>query len=113
MVVKEEINTIFINLGAQSSVMQNKKLFKDIACELKKQGAKSVSILGSYAKNTNKAGSDIDVMVQFKSKKSLLDLIRIERELSEKIKIHVDLLTKDSISPYIKEAVDKEKLVVL
>jgi hypothetical protein len=39
--------------------------------------------------------------VEFSERKSLPELVRIERELSEALGIKVDLLTEKSISPYL------------
>ncbi len=58
-------------------------------------------------------GSDIDVIVEFSETKSLLELVRIERELSEALGMKVDLLTEKSISPYLIDQVKKEMEVVL
>lgn len=56
--------------------------------------------------------SDIDVLVEFSERKSLLDLVRIEQELSEALGIKVDLLTENSISPYLIGRIRKEMVVV-
>ncbi len=79
-----------------------------IARYLKKKGAKKVAIFGSYVHDEEEVGSDIDVLVTFSDTKSLLELVRMERELSEKIGIPIDLLTENSLSPYIKDRIHKE-----
>ena len=93
--------------------MKRIKLFSVIAASLKKQGAKKVAIFGSYAKNKQKKNSDIDVIVEFKDEKSLLEIVKIERQLSELIGIKVDLSTKNSISPYLAESIKKEMEVLV
>ena len=65
------------------------------------KGAKEISVFGSYSRGDNHPNSDIDLLVDFSGRKSLLDLIAIEQELSELIGIKVDLLTKKSISPHL------------
>jgi len=55
-----------------------------------------------------KPGSDVDIIVEFSERKSLLALVRIERELSEILGIRVDLLTEKSISPYLIDSIKKE-----
>ena len=47
------------------------------------QGAVKVGVFGSYAQNEARANSDVDLMVWFREQKSLLSIIRFERELSE------------------------------
>jgi len=88
--------------------MNKKELFEKIGKYLEKEGAKKVSIFGSYARDEEKPDSDIDVIVTFSDSKSLLELVKIEREISEKIGIKVDLVTEKSLSPYIREYVEKE-----
>ena len=87
--------------------MNKKDIYRKIANYLKEEGIEKVAIFGSYVKDEEKPGSDIDVLVTFSVTKSLLELARIERELSEKIGIKVDLLTENSLSPYIRDHVQK------
>ena len=54
---------------------------KIIAC-LKPYNPKKIGIFGSYARDENKEGSDIDVLVDFRKTVNLLDLIGIEMEPS-------------------------------
>ena len=75
---------------------------------VKKYGITSLGVFGSRARGTAKPTSDIDLLVEFSSPKSLFELVRIERELSEALKIKVDLLTRRSLSPYLKDRILKE-----
>jgi predicted nucleotidyltransferase len=93
--------------------MNRKKLFHEIARFLEQRGAKKAAIFGSYVRGEERPGSDIDVIVEFSETKSLLELVRIERELSEALGIKVDLLTEKSISPYLIDEVKREMEVVL
>jgi predicted nucleotidyltransferase len=49
-------------------------------------------------KRRRKADSDIDILIEFSKTKSLLTLIRIEREQLDFIGVKIDLLTEASIS---------------
>jgi len=80
---------------------------------LKKYGAKRIEIFGSYARGEKRTDSDLDVIVEFSERKSLLELVGIEQELEDSLGIKVDLLTKQSISPYLIEKIEKESKVVL
>ena len=71
-----------------------------------------VGIFGSMARGKAKKKSDVDLIVRFSKRKSLLTLVRLERELSETLGRKVDLLTEASISPYMRERVMKELRVV-
>jgi len=92
--------------------MNKQEIYQKIAQFLKQVGVRKVAIFGSYIRDEEELGSDIDVLVEFLEIKSLLDLVKIERELSEEIGIKVDLLTENSLSPYIKDYVEKEMKVV-
>ncbi|MFQ5405655.1 MAG: nucleotidyltransferase family protein [Candidatus Micrarchaeia archaeon] len=90
-----------------------KGVLSDITSILASYGAKKVSLFGSYARGEEKRGSDIDLVVEFKKKKSLLELVRIENEVSEKVGKKIDLLTEKSISPYVLERIAGERKVLL
>ena len=65
-------------------------------------------IFGSFARGDQNEKSDIDLLARFSTQKSLLDLVRIERELSECAGRSVDLVTEGALSPYIREQVLRE-----
>jgi predicted nucleotidyltransferase len=75
-------------------------------------GAEKIAVFGSYARNEERADSDLDLMVWFKEQKSLLGLIRIERELSELLGVKIDLLTEQAVSPYLIERIRQELKVI-
>ncbi|MCK5305627.1 MAG: nucleotidyltransferase family protein [Candidatus Omnitrophica bacterium] len=88
------------------------ELFERITRQLRNQGAKKIAVFGSYVRGDEKTDSDIDVIVEFLERKSLLDLVRIERELSELLGIKVDLMTEKSISPYLLGSIKREMEVI-
>lgn len=71
-----------------------------------------IGVFGSFVKGEQTSRSDIDLLVKFSKRISLLDLIRIERELTERIGRKVDLLTEASISPYLRERIIKETVTI-
>ena len=91
---------------------QHKELFEKIYSFLKKEGATRVAVFGSYARGEEMPESDIDILVEFSKNKSLLTLVRIKRELSEFLGIKVDLLTEESISPYLIDGIKREAKVI-
>ena len=91
---------------------QHKELFEKISSFLKKEGATKVAVFGSYAREEEKPENDIDVLVVFSETKGLLTLVRIERELSEFLGVKVDLLTEESISPYLIDGIKREAKVI-
>ena len=89
------------------------KVIDKLVSILKKHGAKKIEIFGSYARGEQKEKSDLDVIVEFEKRKSLLELVGIEQELEDNLGIKIDLLTEDSISPYLMEKIRKESKVIL
>lgn len=79
---------------------------------MRQQGADKVGVFGSYSRNEARAGSDLDLMVWFKEQKSLLGMIRIERELSELLGIKIDLLTEQAVSPHLIDRIMRELKVI-
>jgi hypothetical protein len=74
---------------------------------------KKLSLFGSYLRNTYNDESDVDLLVEFEAdtEYGLLDVARIERELSEMIGKKVDLRTSEELSSYFRDAVVKEAVV--
>ena len=56
---------------------------------------------------------DLDVVVAFLETKSLLELAHIRRELALAIGRDVDLITEQSISPYLIDSFQRDALVIL
>lgn len=87
-------------------------VFKKIILILRSHGAKRIGVFGSYARGDMNPESDIDILVEFSERKSLLDIVGIEQELSESLGIKVDLLTEKFISPYLIDRIKKETAVI-
>lgn len=71
-----------------------------------------LGVFGSMARGEATEQSDIDLMVRFSKRKSLLDMVRLEREVSTALGRRVDLLTESSISPYLRDRVRRELQVI-
>jgi predicted nucleotidyltransferase len=71
-----------------------------------------VGLFGSLSRGEGDDNSDIDLMVRFSKRKSLLSLVKIEREISTALGRKVDLLTEAAISPYLKDRILKELMVL-
>lgn len=80
---------------------------------LKDAGVIRSSIFGSYARGEESEESDVDVLVELPKGKSLLDLVRLQRKLGEVLVKKVDLLTYNSISPLIKNYIQRDQIQIL
>jgi len=69
-------------------------------------------VFGSFARGDQSDSSDIDFIADFADRKSLLDLVRIEREFSERLGRKVDLLTEAALSPYLRERILRDSQLV-
>ena len=88
--------------------------FKDLMLNiLKKYEVKRASLFGSIVRGEMTNESDIDLLVEFKGKKSLLDLAGLKIELEEKLKCKVDVLTYDSLHPLLKKQILTEQIEIL
>ncbi|HNR44267.1 MAG: nucleotidyltransferase family protein [Methanofastidiosum sp.] len=73
---------------------------------------KNIGIFGSYAKNSAKEKSDIDLIVEFEEPVSLLGVIKAENYLTELLGIRVDLVPKEDIRKELKETILKEVIYI-
>lgn len=64
-----------------------------------------IGVFGSMAQGESKRKSDIELLVRFSKRKSLLAVVRLERELSEALGRKVDLLKEGALSPYLRERI--------
>jgi len=79
--------------------------FEQIKPTLEDNDVAYAGVFGSVARGEDRPGSDVDILIKFEEPKSLLDIVRLERELSETLGREVDLVTEASLSPYIRDAV--------
>ena len=81
---------------------------------LKKSGVVKAGIFGSYARGEAKKKSDIDMLIKVGRKKfSLLDHVRLERELEEKLHKKVDLLTYNGVNLLLKNKILDEEIRII
>lgn len=75
-------------------------------------GAKYVRLFGSVARGEARPDSDVDLLVQLETGRSLLDLIAIKQDLEDLLGCKVDVVTEAALSPYIREHVLREALIL-
>lgn len=81
---------------------------RTIRAILKKHQVKRADLFGSYARQEATKKSDIDIVFEFKGRKSLLDHAGLKINLEESMEKKVDLVTYDSIYPRLKPHIMKE-----
>jgi hypothetical protein len=92
--------------------MDTKNLEKKLLPILQSYGASKIGIFGSYARNEADPDSDLDLLVDFTDRKSLLTLVKIKRELTQALGIEVDLLTEAAISPHLIDRIKSELRII-
>ncbi|MDO3379753.1 nucleotidyltransferase family protein [Geoalkalibacter halelectricus] len=92
--------------------MISKDMESTLITLLKNHDAARIGIFGSHARGEAGPDSDLDLLVDFKNRKSFLTLVKIQRELSEALGIHVDLLTEAAISPRLIDRIKAEMRVI-
>ena len=83
-----------------------------LASICKRNQVARLRLFGSYARGEATESSDVDLIADFASAKSLFDIVRIEMEMSHALGRKVDLLTEGAISPYIRERITDDIRVV-
>lgn len=86
----------------KQKIAQNKEYLK------KTYGVEEIGVFGSFARGDNDENSDIDIAIEINHNKAVVgffEFARMERFLEELLGRKVDLVTKRSIKPYIKERV--------
>jgi predicted nucleotidyltransferase len=71
-----------------------------------------IGVFGSMARGEATAQSDIDLLVYFSKRTSLLALVGLERQLSTALGRKVDLLTEAALSPYLRERIKREVQII-
>ena len=78
-------------------IMQRSEININIINYLRQYNPVRIGIFGSFARKEETSESDIDILVKFKETLSLLDLAKIQRELSQILGKDVDLVTEASV----------------
>lgn len=80
---------------------------------LQKNGIKRAAFFGSIVRGEMTDESDIDILIEFEGRKSLLDLAGLKLDLEDALKRRVDLLTYRSLHPMLKDRILAEQIPIL
>jgi predicted nucleotidyltransferase len=78
------------------------------APELRAHAVKELWLFGSAAREELKAGSDIDILVDFAAPVTLFEFARLRRRLESLLGRSVDLVTRDALKPQLREQILRE-----
>jgi hypothetical protein len=85
---------------------------KDHREELKTFGVKSLAVVGSVARGKAKAGSDLDMLVDFNTAATFDQYMTLKFFLEDLFKCRIDLVTRKALKPRLRAHVEKEAIVV-
>jgi predicted nucleotidyltransferase len=81
---------------------------KEIRRIARAHGVVRLRVFGSHASGTATASSDLDLLVDLKPRRDLLDLIGFKLDLEDLLGCRVDVVTEGSLSPYLRARILRE-----
>lgn len=73
-----------------------------------RHGAKNIRVFGSVARGEAKESSDLDLLVEWESGRSLLDHVRLVQDLEALLKTRVEIGTESSLHRLVRERILSE-----
>ena len=64
-------------------------------------GIASIGVFGSYIRNEQRAGSDLDVLLSFTTPPGLFKLVQLQDELTQLLDTSIDLVVRSELKPHI------------
>ena len=87
---------------------------KDCAAAVQARGATSLYLFGSSARDEAGPASDIDLFVDYDPERrfSLVDLAAIQNLLEDRLATRIDVTTRDSLHPLLRDGIIKSAVRV-
>ena len=82
----------------------------DIRHIARRHGVVQVRVFGSRTLGTATESSDLDLLVDLKPERDLLDLVEFKLDLEDLLGCEVDVVTEGGLSPYLRDRIVKEAL---
>lgn len=84
-------------------------IIKDNQSDIESFGVRKLGLFGSFVRKAQKSESDIDLLVEFyPAQKNFDNFIHLSFFLETLLQHNVELVTSESLSPYIKPNIMKE-----
>jgi predicted nucleotidyltransferase len=94
------------NVPAKQSII---KQLRSHRLTIRNFGVRKLGLFGSFVHNSQRSSSDVDLLIEFeKGKKNFDNFIQLNFYLEEVLKRRVEIVTTESLSPYIGPYVLKE-----
>lgn len=90
-------------MDSKNSILQTLRLLKPHIQEEYK--VKTISLFGSFCRDEQTDVSDIDLLVDFTDDADLFDLTALGQFLEDKLQRKVDVVTRASLRPELRESV--------
>lgn len=84
-----------------------------VAAPMSRRGVVRASIFGSVARGEARASGDIDFLVEFEKGRTLVDLSGLRLDLCEILDRDVDVATRGSLHPKLRDQILREMVQVL
>ncbi len=78
----------------------------------RKYQVNSIEIFGSYVRNEQEGGSDLDLLVSFSEVPSLIKFIALKNCLTDQLQVNVDLVMKDALKPRLSQNILNEAISI-
>ena len=98
--------------GATSGRLADSLDLETLADVCRANDIERLYVFGSFAREEAGNASDVDLIADFSTRVSLLDMVRIEREFADRLGRDVDLCTERSLSPHLRDRILAEARIV-
>jgi predicted nucleotidyltransferase len=87
---------------------------KESAAAIRARGATSLYLFGSAARDEARDTSDLDLFIDYDPEKkfSLFDLVGIKHFLEDELGIGLDVTTRDSLHPMLRDDIERSAIRV-
>ena len=89
-----------------AEIKESLSQYKSIARD--KYQVTELGIFGSYVRGEQHYDSDVDVLIDYLEAPDLIELLELEEELSDRLGVPVDVVTKNGLKPRLRERILSE-----